>query len=86
MLWDVAHVGLDMCQDLNICVSVDGGFLGSLVAVDGHTHLADTAMCHETSPDKGCDVGLVLGDGIALIYSVSWWHTGRVAARGRMSG
>lgn len=71
MLRDVAHVGLYMCQDLNICVSVDGGILGSLVTVDGHTHLADAAVCHEACPDKGCDVGLVLGDGIALIYSVS---------------
>lgn len=71
MLGNVAYIGLDVGQDLDVCVPVNGGFLGSLVAVDRHTHLTDTTMCHEASPDEGCDVGLILGDGVALICCVS---------------
>lgn len=67
MLGDVAYVGLNVGQDLHIGVPINGGFFGRLVAVDGHPHLTDTAVCHKACPDKGRDVRFVLGDGIALL-------------------
>jgi hypothetical protein len=52
VLWDVAHVSLDVGEDLDVLVTRNRCISKGLVIVDGHLNLANAALAHKTSPDE----------------------------------
>ena len=71
MLGNVAYVGLDAAQLLDVVISGNRGAAHGAIAVDVHFDLADAALRYEAGPDKG---GKVWG---IFRHAVTLWRKGK---------